>query len=82
MFDQGEFTKICLKDEDYKKWMYNMGFITHRQLEFQEDVYDLVDSDIADEVDRHQKNPNENVDKIKRGIEHRLEDDEFGVVEE
>ena len=54
-----------------------MGFITRRQLDFQDEIYDLVDSDIADEVDRHERVCDENVDKIKRGIEHRLEDDEF-----
>ncbi len=32
-----------------------MGFITKRQLDFQTDVYDLVDSDIGDEVERHDK---------------------------
>lgn len=34
-FDLEEFVKICLKDEDYKMWMYNMGFLTKRQLDFQ-----------------------------------------------
>lgn len=53
--DQKEFVQICLKDEDYKKWMFNMGFITKRQLDYQEDVYDLVDSDIADEIIRHDR---------------------------
>lgn len=47
--------QICLKDEDYKKWMFNMGFITKRQLDYQEDIYDLVDSDIADEIIRHDR---------------------------
>ena len=37
-----------------------MGFITKRQLDFQEEIYDLVDSDIGEEIDRHGKyrNPN------------------------
>ena len=59
-----------------------MGFITRRQLDFQDEIYDLVDSDIADEVERHERVPDENVDKIKQGIEHRLEDDDFQAEEE
>lgn len=41
-----EFVSICTKDEDFKKWFYNMGFITKNQLQFNDQVYDLVDSDI------------------------------------
>lgn len=80
-FDESEFIKICLKDEDYKKWMFNMGFITKRQLDFQSDVYDLVDSDIGDEVERHDKEIKANISNIKMGIEHRIGDEEFEVEE-
>jgi hypothetical protein len=41
-----------MTDEDFKKWMFNIGFISKRQMDFQEDIYDLVDSDIGDEVER------------------------------
>jgi hypothetical protein len=81
--DEEEFMQMCLKDEHYKLWMYNMGFITKRQMDFQEEVYDLVDSDICDEVDRHCKTIDPSVSKIKEGIEHRLEDeDDFQLEEE
>lgn len=46
--EESEFCKICTKDEDYKSWLYNMGFITKKQMDFQDQVYDLVDSDIGD----------------------------------
>lgn len=32
-----------------------MGFITKRQMDYQEDIYDLVDSDIGEEIDRLDK---------------------------
>ncbi len=44
-----------------------MGFITKRQMDFQEDVYDLVDSDIGDEIVRHDRENKENISQIKRG---------------
>ncbi len=52
-----------------------MGFITKNQLQFHDQVYDLVDSDIEAEIQRHVTETNPNIDKIKRGIEHRLDDD-------
>eukprot|EP00919_Chromeraceae_sp_WS-2016_P037171 GHVR01088453.1.p3 GENE.GHVR01088453.1~~GHVR01088453.1.p3 ORF type:complete len:112 (-),score=12.66 GHVR01088453.1:6300-6635(-) len=73
--DREEFIKICLKDEDYKLWMFNMGFITKKQFEFQDQIYDLVDSDICEEIERHLTATNPNVDKIKGGTEHRIGDD-------
>lgn len=30
--DKKEFSKFCLVDVDYKTWMYNMGFISKKQL--------------------------------------------------
>ena len=66
--DREEFIKICRKDEDYKKWLFNMGLITAKQLDFEDQIYDLVDSDIDDEIHRHETQTNANVDKIKRGI--------------
>jgi hypothetical protein len=47
--------------------MFYMGFITKRQMDFQEDVYDLVDSDIGDEIVRHDRENKENISQIKRG---------------
>ena len=58
-----------------------MGFVTKRQLEFQEDVYDLVDSDICEEVDRNCKEYDEEMGRVKKGIQHRIEDDEFDLEE-
>jgi hypothetical protein len=46
--EEAEFCKICMKDEDYKNWLFNMGFITKKQMDFQDQVYDLVDSDIGE----------------------------------
>lgn len=46
--DLNEFTKICLKDEDYKLYFYNMGFITKNQMDFQDQIYDMVDSDVGE----------------------------------
>jgi hypothetical protein len=71
-----------MKDEDYKNWLYNMGFITKNQMDFQDQIYDLVDSDVGEEVDRHLNETNPNVDRIKRGVEHRMQgDDEFQMEE-
>lgn len=58
-----------------------MGFITKRQMDFQEDVYDLVDSDIGDEIVRHDRENKENISQIKRGAQHRIGDDEFEIQE-
>jgi hypothetical protein len=55
--------------------MYNMGLITKKQMDFQDQIYDLVDSDVGEEIDRHLIPTDPNVDKIKRGIEHRIDDD-------
>ena len=49
-----------------------MGFITKKQMDFQDQIYDLVDSDVGEEVDRHLNETNPNVDRIKRGVFHRL----------
>ena len=58
-----------------------MGFITKNQLQFNDQVYDLVDSDIEDEIKRHLKKSDPKVDKVKRGIEHKIpNDDEFEEV--
>lgn len=64
-----------MKDKDYKNWMFNMGFITKNQMDHHDMIYDLVDSDIEDEVERQLKGTNPNVDRIKRGIENRQQDD-------
>lgn len=45
-----EFCKICRKDLDYKTWLFNMGLITKNQMEYQDQIYDLVDSDVGEEV--------------------------------
>ncbi len=50
-------------------------------MDFQDQIYDLVDSDVGEEIDRHLIPTDPNVDKIKRGIEHRIDDDQFEVVE-
>ena len=36
-----------MKDEDYKNWLFNMGFITKKQMDFADQIYDLVDSDVG-----------------------------------
>lgn len=59
-----------------------MGFITKNQLKNSDQIYDLVDSDVGEEVERHLNETNPNVDRIKRGVEHRMQgDDEFQVEE-
>lgn len=45
-----------------------MGLITKKQMEFQDSIYDLVDSDVGEEIDRHLQMDNPNIDRIKRGI--------------
>jgi hypothetical protein len=75
--DCGEFCKICLKDLDYKNWLFNMGLVTKNQMDHQDMIYDDVDSDIGEEVERQLKDQNPNVDRMKRGIDNRIEDDEF-----
>lgn len=45
-----------------------MGFVTKNQLQFNDQVYDLVDSDIEDEIQRHLTKTDPKVDRIKRGI--------------
>jgi hypothetical protein len=50
-----------------------MGFITKNQLDFQDQVYDLVDSDIGEEVERHLNESNPDSDRVKRGVEHRMQ---------
>lgn len=79
--DGNEFCSICIKDEDYKSWLFNMGFITKNQMDHQDAVYDLVDSDIGEEIERQLKENNPNVDRIKRGIDNRQQDEEFQVEE-
>ena len=37
-------------------------------MDHQEQIYDLVDSDIGEEVERQLRDNNPNVDRIKRGI--------------
>jgi hypothetical protein len=37
---------MCLVDKDYKQWMFSMGFITHKQLENEGELYDEIDSDL------------------------------------
>ncbi len=76
-----EFVSICTKDEDFKKWFFNMGFITKNQLQFNDQVYDFIDSDVEEEIKRHLTKSDPKVDKIKRGIEHKIpNDDQFEVV--
>ncbi len=59
-----------------------MGFITKNQLDFQDQVYDLVDSDIGEQVERHLNESNPNVDRVKRGVQHRMQgEDDFQVEE-
>jgi len=48
--DCNEFCKICMKDQDYKNWLFNMGFITKNQMDHHDMIYDNVDSDIGEEV--------------------------------
>lgn len=73
--DCAEFCSICLKDADYKNWLFNMGFITKNQMDHHDQIYDLVDSDIGEEVERQLRENNPNVDRIKRGLENRQGDD-------
>jgi hypothetical protein len=53
-----------------------MGFITKKQLDLQDQIYDLVDSDIGEEVDRQLSQTNPNADRVKRGVEHRMQNDD------
>ena len=61
-----------MKDADYKNWLFNMGFITKNQMEHHGMIYDDVDSDIGEEIERQLKENNPNVDRLKRGIDHRI----------
>lgn len=70
-----EFVKLCTKDEDYKKWMFNMGFITKNQMELNDQIYDLVDSDVDEEIQRHLKKTDIKMDLAKRGVEHKMKKD-------
>lgn len=36
-----------MKDQDYKNWLFNMGFITKNQMDNHDMIYDNVDSDIG-----------------------------------
>jgi len=66
--EKDEFVAICVKDADYKNWFYNMGFITKNQLQFNDQVYDLVDSDVDEEIQRHLTKTDPKMDKLKRGF--------------
>lgn len=57
-----------------------MGFITKNQIEFQEKIYENVDSDVEAEIDRNLTEVDHNTDKIKRGIERK--EDEFPLDED
>jgi len=48
-----------------------MGFITKNQMDHQDQIYDLVDSDVGEEVERQLQGTNPNTDRIKRGVENR-----------
>ena len=43
-----------------------MGFITKNQMDHQDQIYDLIDSDIGEEVERQLRDNNTNVDKDRR----------------
>lgn len=60
-----------MKDQDYKNWLFNMGFITKNQMDNHDMIYDNVDSDIGQEIERQLKDNNPNVDRIKRGFDSR-----------
>ena len=60
-----------MKDEDYKNWLFNMGFITKKQMNFADQIYDLVDSDVGEEVDRHLNETNPKSDR-NNDVMHRF----------
>lgn len=73
-----EFAKMCLVDKDYKQWMFDMGFITRRQLENEQELYDECDSDLEQEFKRHATEVDPDVDSLKKGVEHRIDQERLG----
>ena len=53
-----------------------MGLITKNQMDYHDQIYDLVDSDVGEEVERHLSHTNPNIDRVKRGVEHRMQGDD------